>query len=83
MAREVEPADTANQGVHQKHRDAGVLSGPGLLATEDANLISAYVKNTAEWTMLVTAFNLRTLWRVWRSLVSIPIHQEISPHPAA
>ena len=22
---------------------------------------------TAEWDMLVTAFNLRTLWRVWRT----------------
>ena len=22
---------------------------------------------TAEWTLLATAFNLRTLWRVWRT----------------
>ena len=26
----------------------------------------------AEWTMLATAFNLRTLWRVWRT--RIPLH---------
>ena len=32
----------------------------------------------AEWTMLATAFNLRTLWRVWRT--RIPLHW---PRPAA
>ena len=26
---------------------------------------------TAEWTLLVTAFNLRTLWRVWSSSVHL------------
>ncbi len=46
-------------------------------------LLRVIVNVAAEWTMLVTAFNLRTLWRVWRSLVSIPLPQGPSPHPAA
>ena len=46
-------------------------------------LLRGIVNVAAEWTMLATAFNLRTLWRVWRSLVSIPVHQGISSHPAA
>lgn len=46
-------------------------------------LLRGIVNVAAEWTMLATAFNLRTLWRVWRSLVSIPVHQELSSHPAA
>ena len=30
-------------------------------------LLRGLVDVAAEWTALVTAFNLRTLWRVWRS----------------
>ena len=30
-------------------------------------LLRRLVNVAAEWTMLATAFNLRTLWRVWRS----------------
>ena len=30
-------------------------------------LLRGLVNVAAEWTMLATAFNLRTLWRVWRS----------------
>lgn len=46
-------------------------------------LLRGIVNVAAEWTMLATAFNLRTLWRVWRSLVSIPLPQGLSSHPAA
>ena len=46
-------------------------------------LLRGIVNVAAEWTMLATAFNLRTLWRVWRSSVSIPLPQGFSPHPAA
>ena len=37
----------------------------------------------AEWTVLATAFNLRTLWKAWRSRVrlSIQIPQGLEPHP--
>ena len=30
-------------------------------------LLRGLANVTAEWTMLATAFNLRTLWRVWSS----------------
>lgn len=33
----------------------------------------------AEWTMLATAFNLRTLWRLWRGRT--PIHWTPDPVP--
>ena len=33
-------------------------------------LLRGIVNVAAEWTMLVTAFNLRTLWKVWRFRVS-------------
>ena len=33
-------------------------------------LLRGLVNVAAEWTMLATAFNLRTSWRVWRSAPS-------------
>lgn len=34
-------------------------------------LLRGLVNVSAEWTMLATAFNLRTLWKVWRSRVRL------------
>ena len=35
----------------------------------------------AEWTLLATAFNLRTLWRLWRGRT--PVRWAPAPVPAA
>ena len=37
----------------------------------------------AEWTMLATAFNLRTLYRVWRSRAFVNLLHGPEPHPAS
>ena len=36
-------------------------------------LLRGLANVAAEWTMLATAFNLRTLWRVWRSRLFIDL----------
>ena len=41
-------------------------------------LLRGLVNVAAEWTMLATAFNLRTLWRVWRSPAPSSVY---SPEP--
>ena len=47
-------------------------------------LLRGLANVAAEWTMLVTAFNLRTLWRVWSSShVSSPRLGDPEPHPAS
>ena len=43
-------------------------------------LLRGLANVTAEWTMLVTAFNLRTLWRVWSVSRSLN-HQFHTPEP--
>ena len=40
------------------------------------------VNVAAEWTMLATAFNLRTLWRVWRTRTVIRWNSNLEPRPA-
>ena len=44
-------------------------------------LLRGLVNVAAEWVVLATTFNLRTLWRVWRSrpLIHLPIHPEPRP----
>ena len=47
-------------------------------------LLRGLANVAAEWTMLVTAFNLRTLWRVWSSShVSSPRLGDPETHPAS
>ena len=41
------------------------------------------VNVAAEWTMLATAFNLRTLWRVWRSSPFIGLFNGPEPRPVS
>lgn len=38
--------------------------------TDRRFLLRGFANVSAEWTLLGTAFNLRTLWRVWRLSVS-------------
>ena len=42
-------------------------------------LLRGLVNVAAEWTVLATAFNLKTLCKVWRSRISSPLPH--SPHP--
>ena len=35
-------------------------------------LLRGRAKVAAEWSLLATAFNLRTLWRIWRSRTTTP-----------
>ena len=43
-------------------------------------LLRGLVNVAAEWTMLATAFNLRTLWRVWRSRIFSHLFHGPQPH---
>ena len=45
-------------------------------------LLRGLVNVAAEWTMLATAFNLRTLWRAWRSRAFIQLPHGPNLHPA-
>ena len=45
-------------------------------------LLRGLVNVAAEWTVLATAFNLRTLWRAWRSRAFIQLPHGPSLHPA-
>jgi transposase len=46
-------------------------------------LLRGLVNVAAEWTMLATAFNLRTLWRAWRSSPFIQLPHGPNLHPAS
>ena len=46
-------------------------------------LLRGLVNVAAEWTMLATAFNLRTLWRAWRSRAFIQLPHGPNLHPAS
>ena len=46
-------------------------------------LLRGLVDVAAEWTMLATAFNLRTLWRVWRSSPFIGLFNGPEPCPVS
>ena len=46
-------------------------------------LLLGLVNVAAEWTMLATAFNLRTLWRAWRSRAFIQLPHWPNLHPAS
>ena len=46
-------------------------------------LLRRLVNVAAEWTMLATAFNLRTLWRVWRSSPFIGLFNGPEPRPVS
>ena len=46
-------------------------------------LLRGLVNVAAEWTMLATAFNLRTLWRAWRSRTFIQLPHGPNLHPAS
>ena len=46
-------------------------------------LLRGLVNVAAEWTMLATAFNLRTLWRVWRSSPFIGLFNGPEPCPVS
>ena len=46
-------------------------------------LLRGLVNVAAEWTMLATAFNLRTLWRVWRSSPFIGPFNGPEPRPVS
>ena len=46
-------------------------------------LLRGLVNLAAEWTMLATAFNLRTLWRAWRSRAFIQLPHGPNLHPAS
>lgn len=46
-------------------------------------LLRGLVNVAAEWTVLTTAFNLRTLWKVWRSGVSGPLPDSRHSHLAS
>ena len=45
--------------------------------------LAGRVNVAAEWTMLATAFNLRTLWRAWRSRAFIQLPHGPNLHPAS
>ena len=46
-------------------------------------LLRGLVNVAAEWTMLATAFNPRTLWRVWRSSPFIGLFNGPEPCPVS
>ena len=46
-------------------------------------LLRGLVNVAAEWTMLATAFNLRTLCRVWRSSPFIGLFNGPEPRPVS
>ena len=46
-------------------------------------LLRGLANVAAEWTMLATAFNLRTLCRVWRSRAFVNLLHGPEPHPAS
>ena len=46
-------------------------------------LLRGLTNVAAEWSVLATAFNLRTLWRVWRSSAFSHLFRALAPHPAA
>ena len=46
-------------------------------------LLRGLTNVVAEWTVLATAFNLRTLWRVWRSRPFVKLLHGPKPHPAS
>ena len=46
-------------------------------------LLRGLANVAAEWTVLATAFNLRTLWRVWRSRPFVKLLHGPKPHPAS
>ena len=46
-------------------------------------LLRGLANVAAEWTMLATAFNLRTLCRVWRSGAFVNLLHGPEPHPAS
>ena len=46
-------------------------------------LLRGLANVAAEWTVLATAFNLRTLWRVWRSRPLVKLLHGPKPHPAS
>ena len=46
-------------------------------------LLRGLVNVAAEWTVLATAFNLRTLWRAWRSRAFIQLPHGPNLHPAS
>ena len=48
-------------------------------------LLRGLINVAAEWTVLATAFNLRTLWRVWRSRIFDQVfgRSPCSPSPSA
>ena len=46
-------------------------------------LLRGLTNVAAEWTVLATAFNLRTLWRVWRSRPFVKLLHGPKPHPAS
>ena len=46
-------------------------------------LLRGMVNVSAEWTLLATAFNLRTLWRVWRLGVFANLLRGPKPHFAS
>ena len=46
-------------------------------------LLRGMVNVSAEWTLLATAFNLRTLWRVWRLCVFVNLLRGPKPHFAS
>ena len=46
-------------------------------------LLRGLINVAAEWTMLATTFNLRTLWRVWRSSPFIDLFNGPEPRPVS
>ena len=46
-------------------------------------LLRGFANVSAEWTLLGTAFNLRTLWRVWRLGVFADLLRSPKPHFAS
>ena len=44
-------------------------------------LLRGLANVSAEWTVLATAFNLRTLWKVWRSRLFSQLLHGPEPHP--
>ena len=46
-------------------------------------LLRGFANMSAEWTLLGTAFNLRTLWRVWRLGVFADLLRGPKPHFAS
>lgn len=44
-------------------------------------LLRGLINVAAEWNVLAIAFNLRTLWRLWRDGLFLPPHHGPNPHP--